>query len=67
MIAPKGKISKARRNSRKGNWKISTPSISECPHCHELKANHRVCKNCGYYDGEQKVVVEKDKAKNEAK
>ena len=67
MIAPKGKISEARRNSRKANWKISTPSISECPHCHELKANHRVCKNCGYYDGEQKVVVEKDKAKNETK
>jgi large subunit ribosomal protein L32 len=60
-IVPKGKVSKARRNSRKANWKISTPSMVECPHCHELKANHRVCKKCGYYDGEQKVVVEKEK------
>jgi large subunit ribosomal protein L32 len=33
----------------------------ECPHCHELKANHRVCRKCGYYDGQQKVVVEKEK------
>ena len=46
-IVPKGKVSKARRNSRKANWKISTPSMVECPHCHELKANHRVCKKCG--------------------
>ncbi len=60
-IVPKGKVSKARRNSRKANWKISTPSMVECPHCHELKSNHRVCKKCGYYDGEQKVVVEKEK------
>ncbi len=60
-IVPKGKVSKARRNSRKANWKISTPSMVECPHCHELKANHRVCRKCGYYDGQQKVVVEKEK------
>ena len=46
---------------QKANWKISAPSISECPHCHELKPNHRVCPKCGYYDGEQKVVVEKAK------
>ena len=59
-IAPKGKVSKARRNSRKANWKITAPSLVECPHCKELKAPHRVCANCGYYDGEQKVV-KKDK------
>ena len=37
MAVPKGKISKARRNSRKANWKVSTPSIVECPNCHEMK------------------------------
>ena len=47
MIVPKGKVSKARRNSRKANWKISTPSMVECPHCHEKKIAHQVCKNCG--------------------
>ena len=57
MIAPKGKISKARRNSRKANWKMTTPSLVECPHCHELKASHRVCPKCGYYDGKQVVDV----------
>ena len=61
MAVPKGKISKARRNSRKANWKVSTPSIVECPHCHEYKSQHRVCANCGYYDGKQVVNVEKAK------
>ena len=23
----------------------------ECPHCHEMKLPHRVCPNCGYYQG----------------
>ena len=63
MIAPKGKVSKARRNSRKANWKITAPSLVECPHCHELKAPHIVCKKCGYYDGEKKVQVKADENK----
>ncbi|MGN0782281.1 MAG: 50S ribosomal protein L32, partial [Christensenellales bacterium] len=24
---------------------------------HEKKLNHRVCRNCGYYDGREIVVV----------
>ena len=59
-IVPKGKVSKARRNSRKANWKISTPSMVECPHCHELKANHRVCKKCGYKMSHVKMIIAKD-------
>ncbi|MBE5746373.1 MAG: 50S ribosomal protein L32, partial [Clostridiales bacterium] len=35
MAVPKIKVSKARRNSRKANWKVSTPSVVKCPHCHE--------------------------------
>ena len=68
MGNPARKFSKGRRNSRRAQtFKLSLPGIVECPQCHEMKMAHRVCKNCGYYDGEQKVVVEKDKAKNEAK
>lgn len=67
MAVPKGKVSKARKNSRKANWKVSTPSLVECPHCHELKKPHIVCKKCGYYDGEEKVVVDKKKEEKAAK
>ena len=56
---PKKRTSKARRNSRRSaHWKLSLPGIGECPQCHQPKMNHRVCKNCGYYDGEKVMEVE---------
>ena len=65
MAVPKGKISKARRNSRRANWKLEMPGIVECPQCHQMKLAHRVCKNCGYYNGVK--VVKKDEKKDEKK
>ena len=57
MAVPKRKTSKARRDARRANWKLSIPGIVECPQCHEPKLAHRVCKKCGYYDGKQVVKV----------
>ena len=57
MAVPKRKTSKQRKHTRAANWKISAPSLVECPQCHEKKLYHRVCKNCGYYDGREIVVV----------
>ena len=62
MAVPKGKVSKARRNSRRANWKLSLPGITECPQCHEMKLMHRVCKNCGYYNGKQVLKVNEENA-----
>ncbi len=61
MAVPKRKISKQRKHMRAANWKAATPGLAECPQCHELKLSHRVCGNCGYYDG--KVVVEQEASK----
>ena len=67
MALPKGKISKARRNSRRANWKISAPSITKCPRCQKMKLNHRVCKHCGYYDGRDVLGIGAEKkAKQDA-
>lgn len=60
MAVPKHKTSKQRTHSRKANWKLVSPSISECPQCHEMKLNHRVCSHCGYYDGNRKVEIKQD-------
>ena len=52
MAVPKGKVSKARKNSRRSaHWKLSLPGIVKCPRCGKMKLSHRVCKSCGYYDG----------------
>ena len=61
MAVPTGKISKARKHSRRANWKLALPGISECPQCHKMKLAHRVCKNCGYYKGVQVVNMDEEK------
>ena len=55
-ICPKNKSSKARRESRRANWKMTAPALVKCSHCGELMKPHRVCKACGYYD--KKSIVE---------
>lgn len=56
MAVPKRKVSKARRDKRRSSvWKLNLPGMVECPQCHEMKLAHRVCKNCGFYDGKEVV------------
>ena len=57
MAVPKRKTSKSRRDRRRANWKLTTPNLSECPQCHEKKMPHRVCPDCGFYDGKQVIEV----------
>ena len=63
MAVQKSKTGKQKTNSRFAHFKASAPTLVECPQCHELKTPHRVCKNCGYYDG--KLIVEKKEKKAE--
>ncbi len=58
MAVPKNKVSKARRDKRRANWKLTAPNLVECPQCHALKLPHRVCPNCGQYKGKEVIKVE---------
>lgn len=59
MAVPKRKTSKARRDKRRNNvWKLQAPALVKCSQCGELKLAHRMCKNCGYYNGREVVKVE---------
>ena len=56
MAVPKGKVSSARQNKRRSNvWKLQPPALMKCPQCGEYKTPHRVCGNCGYYNGRDVV------------
>ncbi len=56
MAVPKRKTSQSRTSSRKAaNMKKKLPALSICPQCHEPKLPHRVCPNCGYYNGKDVV------------
>ena len=48
-ICPKNKSSKARRDKRRANWKMTAPALVKCSKCGELMVPHRVCKNCGMF------------------
>jgi len=59
MAVPKRKHSQARKNKRRSNvWKLDAPAFSKCTQCGELKTPHRVCGNCGYYNGKQILKME---------
>jgi large subunit ribosomal protein L32 len=60
---PTGKFGKSRTRKRRANWKIEAPQLIECEKCHALRRPHRVCAECGYYDGRQVIVVEGKKKK----
>ncbi|MCL2630916.1 MAG: 50S ribosomal protein L32 [Firmicutes bacterium] len=63
MAVPKGKISKARGNSRFANWKLSAPNLVECAQCKTLIPSHIACSECGYYKGKQAVVKKEKESK----
>ena len=58
MAQPKRRWSKARTGAKRSTWKLENPNIVTCAHCHEPVLPHRVCKNCGYYNGKQVINVE---------
>ena len=58
MAVPKKRKSSSRRDMRKAHWKLESPNIVSCPHCHGPVLPHRVCPQCGYYDGKEVVKVE---------
>ena len=39
---------------------LEAKNISECPKCHEAVESHKVCRNCGYYNGKEVIKVEEN-------
>ncbi len=61
MAVPKRRHSSSRRDMRKANWKLKPHNLVECQHCHALILPHRVCPECGYYDGKEVIAVKDSK------
>ena len=55
MPNPKRRHSKQRRDKRRTHWKIDGPATGKCSNCGQPKMHHRMCPNCGHYDGRQIV------------
>jgi large subunit ribosomal protein L32 len=56
---PKGKLSKGRRDRRRGgNWKLAALRLHRCPHCGNPGLSHAICRNCGWYKGREVLKTE---------
>ena len=59
MAVPKSKVSRTRRDKRRGsNWKLTAPALVKCPQCGAPKLPHRVCPNCGFYKNREVIETE---------
>ena len=65
MPNPKRKHTPHRRDSRRSaNSKLCSPNSSKCSNCGSPKLPHRVCPECGFYNG--KLVIPKKVKKSAA-
>ena len=60
---PKRKHSKGRRDRRRSHDALTPRPLVACSNCGEMRPQHTVCPNCGYYDGREVVEVKKEEKK----
>jgi len=60
---PKRKLSKGRRDRRRGQDKLVLSNLVQCSNCGEMRLSHTVCPKCGYYQGKEVISMEKEAKK----
>jgi len=53
MAVPKKKMSRSRTRRRQAQWKVGTPTMAKCQQCGAKHLPHRVCAECGTYNGRE--------------
>lgn len=61
---PKRRLSTRRQGKRRASLKLTLAGLVKCPQCGTFRLPHRVCPNCGYYDGKP-VVIKREKSKKQ--
>ena len=71
MSVPKKHKTSSARNRGRSHQALKKIQLIKCPKCKIMILPHRVCKNCGYYNGEEiikvKTALDKKKARKEKK
>lgn len=57
MAVPFRRTSKTTKRMRRSHFKLSVSGLTKCSNCGATIVSHRVCPECGYYDGKQVVDV----------
>lgn len=58
MALPKRKKSRSRRDKRRTHQRLTVPQYTTCPQCQEVILPHRVCIECGFYNGQEIIKLE---------
>lgn len=58
---PKRKTSKGRRDRRRAHDALTASNLVACSNCGEMRLPHRVCPNCGHYQGREIIAMEEKK------
>ena len=61
MAVPKRRTSRARQGKRRSHQHITPIQVQYCNECNEPVLAHRVCPNCGFYQGREVVAKEQEK------
>jgi large subunit ribosomal protein L32 len=54
-------MSRSRQGNRRSHHHQKPIQVQYCPQCNEPILPHRVCSNCGHYQGREVVVMEEEK------
>lgn len=57
MAVPKRRTSKSRQGHRRSHHYITPKGIQYCVRCQDAVLPHRVCGNCGYYQGRDAIII----------
>jgi large subunit ribosomal protein L32 len=57
MPNPKRRHSSSRRGKRRAHDALDTQMMVRCKNCGAYALPHRVCRECGFYNGRQVIAV----------
>lgn len=57
MPTPKQRHTKSRRNRRRSHHALKQTKVIACPKCSQPVLPHRLCLNCGTYNGKEVIDV----------
>jgi large subunit ribosomal protein L32 len=67
MAVPFRRTSKTAKRLRRGHFKLEAKGLVACPHCGAMIEAHKVCPECGYYNGKDILHIKKEEPKKKAK
>jgi large subunit ribosomal protein L32 len=58
MAVPKRRTSRSRKGTRRSHHHVTPVQVQYCPKCNESVMPHRLCPNCGSYQGREVVNMD---------